>query len=162
MDMDIEEPAGTPASKGKRKEEGEEAAGSAVKQARSSGREEANKELAKILTKNCLANAIEIKTAMIKPMIKLKDMEEGQKELLKYWKGTIMKKGMDELISEAKYCRLKRTQKQEIMMALHSLTIEAEWQAWARKCSLAWKLEKESKIGPAQWLTRRVARMKLE
>jgi hypothetical protein len=106
--------------------------------------------------------------AMIKSMIQLKDMEEAQKELLlKYWNGTIMKKGMEELISEVKYCRLKRTQKPEIMKVQYSLTIEAEFAGMGKAIAAAWKIEKaEPKIGPApRGILEREARrllMKLE
>jgi hypothetical protein len=89
--------------------------------------------------------------AMIKAMIQMKGMEEAHKELLtNYWNGTITKKGMEELVAEVKYCRLKRTQKPEIMKVQYSLTIAAEYQGMGKAIAAAWKLEKgEVKIGPA-------------
>ena len=70
--------------------------------------------------------------------------------LVKYWQDTTLKKGMEELIAEVKYCRLKRTQKPEIVKVQYSLTTEAKYAGMGKALAAAWRVEKaELKVGPA-------------
>lgn len=87
---------------------------------------------------------------MIRAMVQLRNLETGHKEVLvKYWQDTILKKGMGELVAEVKYCRLKRTQKPEIVVQ-YSLTTGAEYAGMGKALAAARKVEKaELKVGPA-------------
>ena len=61
-----------------------------------------------------------------------------------------LKKAMEELVAEVRYCRLKRTQKPEIVKVQYSLTTEAEFAGMGKALAAAWKAEKaELKVGPA-------------
>jgi len=90
-------------------------------------------------------------TAMIRAMIQLQGMADDKKGILvKYWQENVVTKTMEELVEAVKYCRLKRTQKQEIVKVQYSITAEAERCGLGDALRAAWKQEEaELKVGPA-------------